>query len=117
MNKLIEEIVYSHLLSVMQVPVSFEVPVNVPDSLVVVEKISSSMDDGFLETATLAVQSYAKTMLGAAQLNSKVKEAMRGLISSETVTKVSLNSDYNFTDTSTGRYRYQAVFDVTYYAR
>lgn len=117
MSKLIEEIVYSHLSSVMQVPVSFEIPVNVPDSFVVVEKTSSSMGDAFLETATLAVQSFAKTMLSAAQLNSKVKEAMRDLVSSETVTKVSLNSDYNFTDTSTRRYRYQAVFDVTYYAR
>lgn len=117
MNKLIEEIVYSHLSSVMQVPVSFEVPVNVPASFIVVEKTSSSTNEGFLETATLAVQSYAGTMLAAAQLSSKVKEAMRDLVYSETVTKVSLNSDYNFTDTSTRRYRYQAVFDVTYYAR
>ena len=28
---------------------------------------------------------------------------------------VHLNSDYNFTDTAAKRYRYQAVFDVTYY--
>ena len=31
------------------------------------------------------------------------------------VIKVSLNSDYNFTDITTKRYRYQAVFDISYY--
>ena len=29
--------------------------------------------------------------------------------------KYNLNSDYNFTDTETKEYRYQAVFDINYY--
>ena len=30
------------------------------------------------------------------------------------VFRCELNGDYNFTDTETKRYRYQAVFDLTY---
>jgi len=29
--------------------------------------------------------------------------------------KVKLNSDYNFTDTVTKQYRYQAVYDISHY--
>ena len=33
---------------------------------------------------------------------------------STNIFKSSLNSDYNFTDTSTKKYRYQAVYDIYY---
>lgn len=114
---MIEEIIYKHLSEAMSVPVSFEVPESAPETFIVLEKTGSSTPDGFLETDTIAVQSYAATMIGAVNLNDEVKSAMRTLTSVDTVTKVSLNSDYNFTDTSMKRYRYQAVYDVTYYAR
>jgi hypothetical protein len=39
---------------------------------------------------------------------------MQGLIERDEVTKVTLNSNYNFTDTTTKEYRYQAVFDLYY---
>ena len=44
----------------------------------------------------------------------KVK-AFYNMIDLDRVTKVSLNSDYNYTDTTTKHYRYQAVFNVTHY--
>ena len=31
------------------------------------------------------------------------------------ISRVQLNSDYNFTDTAQKRYRYQAVYDLTFY--
>ena len=66
-------------------------------------------------TPQLAVQSYAPTLLPAAELNEQVKTAMFGAAQLPGVAAVHLNSDYNFTDTSSKTYRYQAVFDVTYY--
>ncbi len=54
-------------------------------------------------------------MYEAAVLNEEVKEAVEGMITLDEVSKVSLNSDYNFTDTTTKEYRYQAVFDINYY--
>ena len=50
------------------------------------------------------------------KLNEKVKEAMDELPwELDSVTRSKLNSDYNFTDTATRKYRYQAVYDITYY--
>jgi hypothetical protein len=49
------------------------------------------------------------------QLNEAVKVAMADLITLDSVSGVSLNSDYNFTDSTTKEYRYQAVFLVTHY--
>ena len=36
-------------------------------------------------------------------------------IALEQIVSVSLNSDYNYTDTTTKEYRYQAVFDIVHY--
>lgn len=51
----------------------------------------------------------------AAELNEKVKSAMDEIVELDEVTRCELNSDYNYTDTSRKKYRYQAVFDITHY--
>ena len=48
-------------------------------------------------------------------MNDRVKNAVEGLIWLDEIRGVSLNSDYNFTDTTTKEYRYQAVFDIGHY--
>ena len=68
-----------------------------------------------IKSATFAIQSYADSMFEAASLNEVVKEKMLDIIGEKEITKVSLNSDYNFTDTATKKYRYQAVFDLKHY--
>ena len=65
----------------------------------------------------MAVQSYAGNLLEAAQLNDQVKQAMDSLPELADIGAARLNSDYNFTDTASKRYRYQAVYDVTHYER
>lgn len=81
---------------------------------VIIEKTGSSRYNR-INTSTIAIQSYADTMYEAAVLNDQVKTAMEEAVGLDEITKVSLNSDYNFTDTRTKRYRYQAVFDITHY--
>ncbi|KZK42749.1 Phage-associated protein [Lactococcus cremoris] len=54
-------------------------------------------------------------MYEAAKLNEKLKEVVEQLIELNEISNVSLNSDYNFTDTETKEYRYQAVFDINHY--
>ena len=54
-------------------------------------------------------------MYEAAKLNEQLKEVVERLIQLNEISNVSLNSDYNFTDTETKEYRYQAVFDIFYY--
>ena len=82
---------------------------------IVIDKTGSS-ELNHISTATVAIQSYETTKAKAAALNDRVKTAMRS-ISDEliSVAKCELNSDYDFTDTSTKDYRYQAVYDLVYY--
>ncbi len=48
-------------------------------------------------------------------LNRAAYEAMKSLPELSAVTSAGLVSDYNFTDTATNRYRWQAVYAVNYY--
>lgn len=113
---MIEQTVLEHLAAALEVPVWMEVPTGTDQTaqFVVLEKTSSSRTD-HLCTAQFAVQSYGPTLLAAMDLNEKVKAAMDGLESLDEIVSSRLNSDYNFTDTASKRYRYQAVYDVTHY--
>lgn len=110
---MIEEKLLNYLARQLEVPVRMEVPEDAPDEFVVIEKTGSGMEN-YIYTATFAVQSYAPTMYEAAALNEMVKDAMSGLTTLPCVSRSALNSDYNFTDTTEKRYRYQAVFDIVH---
>ncbi len=82
-------------------------------SYVLIEKTGSSRTN-LVDTATFAVQSYGRTLLEASTLNNTVKKLMDRLIEIDVISKSQLSTDYNFTDTATRRYRYQAVYRVVY---
>lgn len=98
----------------ISVPVYAEVPESSSGKFVVIEKTGATFENR-IDTATVVVQSYAGSLLEAAELNEEVKTAMFDLIAHDDITDVTLNSDYNFTDTATKKYRYQAVYQITYY--
>lgn len=111
---MIEEKIIDRLSAALDVPVYMERPVDVPGSYVIIEKTGSSMEN-WIYTVTIAVQSYAPSLYEAAVLNERAKAAMYGLLVFNDVSSVKLNSDYNYTDTATKSYRYQAVFDLVVY--
>ena len=63
----------------------------------------------------IVVQSYAPSLVEAMALNRAAYDAMQSLPELSAVTAAGLASDYNFTDETTGRYRWQAVYEVIYY--
>lgn len=87
---------------------------------VTLEKTGSSRRN-CLSSATFAVRSHGGkigsggSLSRAILLNEQVKEAMDALTLLDRITSCRLNSDYQFTDPAQGVYRYQAVFDITYY--
>ena len=111
---MIETTVLDYLRDRLGVPVTMEVPEGASGTFVVLEKTGSSRQN-YIRRATLAVQSYAPTLLLAAQLDDRVIEALLALPKLDRVAACRLERDYNFTDTETKKYRYQAVFAVTYY--
>ena len=114
---MIEEIVREHLIDAIELPAYLEEPEKPPRKYMLIEKVGSS--DGAAHAvgrAMMIVQSIsADSLVQAALLNEQVKQAMWRLTNNDSVTKVVCNSDLNFTDPNTHRYRYQALFEITYY--
>lgn len=111
---MIEKVILKYLKDNLAVPVYMEHQKTDPASFVIVEKTGSSRSN-LIETSTFALQSYAPSMLGAAQLNEEVKALMDEVVELDEIVRSEINTDYNYTDTTTKQYRYQAVYDVTHY--
>lgn len=111
---MIEKRLLDYLSAALDVPCHMEMPDTVSGQFVVIEKTGTYQLNKITQ-ATFAIQSYAPTLYDAALLNEQVKAAMEDLVERDDISRVQLNSDYNYTDTAMKRYRYQAVFVVTYY--
>lgn len=112
---MIETIIREYLEEKTSVPVRMERRPNLPDACIIVEKTGSAYKEG-IWNATIAIQSYGATLKDAALLNSHVIDWMLQIRDTDDrICDVTLNGDYNYTDTSSKRYRYQAVFYISYY--
>lgn len=111
---MIEKTILDYLKTKLTVPVYMEEPVDAPGSFVLIEKTGSGREN-YIQASTFAFQSYAESLYEAALLNETLKNVIDSLIVLDDIGQVRLNSDYNFTDTTTKRYRYQAVYDITHY--
>lgn len=112
---MIEEILYEYLGDSLSAPVYLEIPKDYPSRFYVIEKTGGAQVN-HIKSATVAIKSYGESMYDAANMNEELKDAMlNSLIELAQIASVRLNSDYNFTDTTTKQYRYQAVFDIRHY--
>lgn len=113
---MIELTIYNFISQNTTVKTYMEIPKAPASSFYVIEKTGSDRVN-HVESSTIVIQSYAPSMYEAAVLNEAVKALMLGdaILELGDVCRVELNTDYNYTDESTKRYRYQAVFDVTHY--
>lgn len=111
---MIEIVIKEYLDGHLSVPSFLERTGKMPKRFVLFEKTGSSKRNQ-LPSSTFAFQSYAESMYEAAKLNEEVKTAVEDLLMLDEISNVRLNSDYNFTDTTTKEYRYQAVFDINHY--
>lgn len=113
-NYLYNALAYEDGSSVAHVPVSGEVPTPLPEKFVTVEKTGGRIEN-HVRSGTLAIQSWAGSQKEASELNDQVITAMEAAVALDVISKCQLNSDYNYTDTSTKHHRYQAVFDLVYF--
>jgi len=114
---MIETILLRTLEAATGCPAYMEQPEDKPERYFVLERTGGGERGAEMRDATVAVQSYGPTLLDAAALNEQVLEIMQELQYNEkSVISCVLNSNYNFTDTRTKRYRYQAVYDLVYFA-
>lgn len=114
---MIELILLNFLNSIenLGAPVYMETPKDPPTAYYLIDKTGSSLTNHIYHS-TIAIQSYAPSLYEAATANETIKSLMLdGFLSVPQIAKVELNSDYDYSDTQSKRYRYQAVFDITHY--
>ena len=110
---MIEQILLDFLSDLLPEPVVFEKTTrSLP--FVLLDKTGSGTAE-HLTTSTFAIQSCAASLLDAAKLNQNVKALMLDFDALDEICSVKCQTDYNFTDTTTKQYRYQAVFEITHY--
>lgn len=111
---MIEVIVLNHLSSQLEVPVYMELPEELPDRFVIIEKVGMRRED-LVTNASLAFQSYSLSSLyEAAALDVEVRQAVESLITLPEIGSARIASSYNHTDTRTKRYRYQSTYEIYY---
>lgn len=111
---MIERVILDHLKATLPDPVYMHFPQNAPERLYVLERTGGRRENQ-IAYATFALQSYGGSLFSTAEMNLAGINAMLDAVSLDAVSSVALNSDYNFTDTTRKRERYQAVFDITHY--
>lgn len=112
---MIETVVYEYLKSMLpDEEVETETPSPLPDQFITIEKTGSSPQGNRLMHSTFAIQSWSTTKAKAAALSEKVCKAMN-IIAETTEVSHSEGGDYDFTDTTTKRYRYQAVYELIHF--
>lgn len=112
---MIEKTILDYLNENASVPCYMERPEKKPTSPYILIEKTGSRRANLITSSTFAIQSYAGTLYGAAQLNEEAKALMDNLRVLPEVSASKLNSDYNFTNTADKQYRYQAVYVVTHY--
>lgn len=112
---MIETILLNYLNSEeLSATVYMEQPKDKPAAFFVLEKTGGSQTNHINES-NFIVQSNAPSLAQAAQMNEEIKAAMLNAITLDDISRVELNSNYNYTDSATKQYRYQAVFVITHY--
>lgn len=111
--KLIEVYLIEYLTKELGVNVYGQEEDATEDTYVVIEKLGSYVEN-YCRHSTIALKSYGTTLLESAELNERVKNAMDSIIKKPEISCSKLNSDYNYTDVTTKKYRYQAIYDLVY---
>lgn len=114
---MIEKVVLDYLETELKtVDVFMEVPAkDEPAEYVLLEKTGGS-ETNHIRSAMIAVQAIAESLYEAAQLIETVKTVMDDIVELPEIGSCTINGGpYNFTDTSTKRYRYQIIYDLVHY--
>ena len=110
---ILEKKIIEYLSPLLSVPVVTETPEDDTASYVRIERVGRAIRNR-VTTDSIAFQSYGATMLDAAELDEEVQGCMEGFISLDEISSVTLQSNYNATDTSNLKYRYQCIYDIVY---
>ena len=110
---MIETILLNYIKNNMDLTVLMEEPETPPERYIVLQKTGSAMENQ-IKSATFAVMSYGASLADAAAINADVIDKVLAMNPNDGVFVAVLNSDYEYTNTATKQYRYQAVIQIYY---
>lgn len=112
---MIEVLVLNYLKDHLDVPVFAVMPdlSKVSGGFVVIEKTFQQRKNHTNEV-NIAIQSYGDSLYKAIELDQKVQAIMDDFNYLDNIAGSRLTNDYNFTDTTTKKYRYQAIYKINY---
>ena len=111
---MIEVTLIDYISRGLDVPCFAEEPAKPPRTYCIIERTGTSERD-CITSATVAIQSYGGTLLEAMELNERLLKLMRRMPERDDISRCALVSSYPFNDTTTKRYRFQAVYEITYF--
>lgn len=95
--------------------VFLEIPQKVPEQYVLIQKTGGNIVN-HIKHATLAIRSISsRSKYNAAEINEAVIDNLLYKLENTRISSCGLNSSYDFPDLTTKKYRYQSVFNFTYY--
>ena len=111
----VEKTIIQYLSGKLNIPVYGERPnmSDAPDEFITVEKTGGKTVN-HIRTSDLAIQSWSTSRLNASELNEKVIEAMEYAAELSVISHCRCENNYNYTDLTTKRPRYQALFEVVH---
>lgn len=110
----IEAFLVDFLGNRLSVPVSGDIPAPRPACFVTIEQ-TGSRHLNHINSADIAIQSWAETRAEALTLNQQVVDAMEEALAEVMISRCQLQSYYNFPDLSSKTPRYQAVYEVVHF--
>lgn len=110
---MIAKTLLDYLMTELKIPTYMEQPEE-KSGYILLDQTGTS-NANHITTTTIAVQSYGASLYDAMVMNAQVKEAMKDFVALDEVASVRLETDYNFTDTASKQYRWQAVYNITHY--
>lgn len=79
------------------------------------KKIEGVDGELFIGDATFSNVEQTYSFVYTGKNIEEVKRVIENMIELDEIRSIRLNNDYNFTDTTTKEYRYQAIFEINYY--
>lgn len=110
---MIEIDVIKYLSQALGVSVTGEKPTRKPTEYVVIEAIDSGREN-YIDAITLSIMSYSDTLLNAAKLDARVREAMYDIVTLENVSSCKLGGGSQSIDKQTKEYAYESIFNLIY---
>ena len=109
----IEETIITWLNSHLIIDAYADVPNPRPDSFITVERVGGGIDSVIISRPRVAIQCWSTSRAAAASLAYEVAEELKEMVCETDISKVEINSLYNFPDETGNNARYQLVVNLT----